>query len=65
MNDYTLCGHIFEQFQDNLPIYYQGRSVSVSDVIEIDHDKEKNFYYCDVDGFCPVEFSPELMKNKE
>lgn len=46
---------------DDRPGEYRGRSLSVSDVVEVlDSDIIKEgFYFCDTFGFKPVEFDPE------
>lgn len=48
-------------FNIDLPNGYKGRSLSVSDVIEvIESDSIKNgFYFCDSVGFKKVNFEPE------
>ena len=53
---------IFEQYNDDLPDGYPGRSIAPSDVIELYDDESRRYYYCDTDGFCPVKFSPMLAK---
>ncbi len=52
---------VFQKFNLDLPDGYKGRSLSVSDVVEIvdSEDVEKGFYYCDNVGFSKVEFDPE------
>lgn len=46
---------------------YEGRSLSVSDVVEIvkSDDIKPGFYYCDSIGFKPVPFNSELAKEQE
>ena len=53
---------IFEQYNDNLPDGYPGRSIAPSDVIELYGGEGRRYYYCDTGGFCPVKFSPMLAK---
>lgn len=57
---------IWEQYQDELPEDYPGRSVSISDVLELYDEENRRYFYVDESGFCPVKFSPLLagtMKN--
>ena len=52
---------VFRIFNVEFPKDYRGRSLSVSDVVEvIDSPEESRFYYCDTIGFEEVEFN----KNK-
>lgn len=53
---------IYQQFNDDLPEDYHGRSISPSDVIELYSNTERRYYYCDKIGFCEVKFSPLLAK---
>ena len=58
------CGgleDIFQKFNIDHPNGYSGRSLSVSDIVEIveAEDVEKGFYYCDSIGFSKVNFDPE------
>lgn len=60
----------YRMFNLDHPEDYRGRSMSVSDVVEIvDADTaEKGFYFCDTVGFKKVEFEPEKaqpMKPKD
>lgn len=52
---------VFQMFNINHPEGYRGRSLSVSDVVEIVESKtvEPGFYYCDNIGFKKVEFNAE------
>ena len=64
-NDQTddqVLERVFSRYNDNLPSDYHGHSVSVSDVLELYDDGRRNYYYCDNDGFAPVQFSPLLAK---
>lgn len=48
---------VFAVFNINFPKNYRGRSMSVSDMLEvIETPKESRFYYCDSVGFEEVEF---------
>lgn len=52
---------VFAIFNTNFPKDYRGRSMSVSDVLEVVETSQKSkFYYCDSVGFKEVEFD----KNK-
>ena len=53
---------IFESYNDDLPSDYHGRSVSLSDVVELYDDEGRSYYYCDTAGFVPVKFSPLLAQ---
>ena len=52
---------VFQKFNIDHPDGYSGRSLSVSDVVEIvdAEDVGKGFYYCDNVGFSKVDFDPE------
>ena len=41
------------------PEGYRGRSMSVSDVVEIQTPEGSSFYFCDSIGFQPIEFQNE------
>ena len=48
---------VFAIFNTHLPENYRGRSMSVSDVLEVIESPEKSkFYYCDSIGFKEVQF---------
>lgn len=55
---------IYLIFNTEKPEGYKGRSLSVSDVVEIvkSDDIKPGFYYCDSIGFKLVPFDPELVK---
>lgn len=51
---------IFYIFDVNFPKGYKGRSLSVSDVVELKHCDGKNeFYFCDTIGFEKIRFKKE------
>ena len=50
------------QYCDELPKGFPGRNVALSDVIELYEDNDRTYFYCDVDGFTGVKFSPMLAK---
>lgn len=51
---------VFQKFNTNRPEAYRGRSLSVSDVVEVIDSKEveSGFYFCDSFGFRKVDFEP-------
>lgn len=51
----------FEVFNAEIPDGYTGRSMSVSDVVEVieSDEVEPGFYYCDTIGFGKIEFLNE------
>ena len=53
---------VYDIFNCELPDDYEGRSMSVSDVVEVtdsgDSDVEPGFYFCDTIGFEEVKFDP-------
>ena len=53
--------NVFQKFNVDHPDGYRGRSLSVSDVVEIieAEDVEPGYYFCDSIGFDKVEFDPE------
>ena len=55
---------IYRIFNTEKPEDYKGRSLSVSDVVEIvkSDDIKPGFYYCDSIGFKPVPFEAELTQ---
>lgn len=53
---------VFVTFGQNRPEGFKGRSMSVSDVVEIIYSDGENpgFYFCDSIGFTQIDFDPEL-----
>lgn len=49
---------IFRIFNIAHPADYTGRSLSVSDIVELYTDNDAHYYYCDVMGFIEVSFMP-------
>ena len=48
---------VYRMFNLDIPAGYRGRSLSVSDVVEVkDSDGSSTFHYCDMFGFKDVEF---------
>lgn len=52
---------IYGIFNLNHPEGYAGRSLSVSDVVQIDCDGKPAFFYCDSIGWQEVSFQPSLQ----
>ena len=51
------CEDVFRIFNTKFPAEYKGRSMSVSDVVEIiDSDNQSKFFFCDSLGFKEIEF---------
>lgn len=57
---------VYRMFNLHHPEGYKGRSLSVSDVVEVSESSEveKGCYYCDSFGFKPVAFEPVNTKDK-
>ena len=54
---------VYCMFNLNRPENYKGRSLSVSDVVEIiDENSESSFNFCDTIGFQKVNFDPDLTE---
>lgn len=58
---------VFGMFNTALPADYRGRSLSVSDVVEIveAENVKPGFYFCDSIGFKEVPFDPEKAQEQE
>ena len=58
---------VFQKFNLEYPPEYMGRSLSVSDIVEVVQDPhlEPGFYFCGSIGFQRVEFDPALAQVKE
>ena len=61
-SDEEVLERIFDRFNDSLPAFYRGRSISTSDIIELYGDGDRKYFYREKDTFTPVEFSPMLAK---
>ena len=59
---HEILERIFARYNDELPEDYHGRSISLSDVVELYDDEGRSYYYCDTTGFVPVKFSPLLAR---
>ena len=53
---------IFRLCNDTFPAGYTGHSLSPSDVVELYGEEGRRYFYCDTNGFVPVQFSPMLAK---
>ena len=53
---------IFCDCNDDLPEGYLGRSLSMSDVVELYDGEKRRFFYCDTAGFAPVQFDTTQIK---
>lgn len=55
------CEDVFRIFNTKFPAEYKGRSMSVSDVVEIiDSDNQSKFFFCDSFGFKEIEFDKKI-----
>ena len=52
---------VYRVFNIAHPEGYAGRSLSVSDIVEVTEKGQKRFYFCDRIGFKEVEFQPTLF----
>ena len=54
---------VYRMFNNDHPYGYKGRSLSVSDVVEvIEEDGESTYNFCDSIGFQKVDFNPNLTE---
>ena len=56
---------LFQLFDLNYPNGFRGRSLSISDVVELYDDVQRSYYYRDTDHFEQIGFSPALTKPME
>ena len=54
---------VYRMFNTDHPEGYTGRSLSVSDVVEITDSDKKGFYFCDNIGFQKIIFDSSLCKD--
>lgn len=56
---------VYAKFNLDHPAGYTGRSMSVSDVVQVveSNTAKEGFYFCDSIGFKEIPFQPELTKN--
>ena len=52
--DIEICEIIFYVFNMRKPADFEGHSLSMSDVIELDDGKTRRLYYCDTCGWVQV-----------
>ena len=57
-----ILDRIFRLFNEHHPSDYSGRSLSVSDVVELYGDGGQKYFYRDSSGFTAIGFSPMLAK---
>ena len=59
------CGtleEVYQMFNLDHPEGYRGRSLSVSDVVEVVGEEESTFHFCDSIGFRKVDFDPDMTE---
>ena len=59
------CGtleEVYQMFNLDHPDGYRGRSLSVSDVIEVVGEEKSTFHFCDSIGFREVDFDPDMTE---
>lgn len=56
----TVLQRIFRKCNGRFPNGYLGRSMSPSDVVELYGEEGRQYFYCDINNFVPVSFSPAL-----
>ena len=61
-SEHDVLERIFTGYSDTLPKGFPGRNTALSDVIELHGPSGRSYFYCDVNGFTGVKFSPKLAK---
>ena len=59
------CGtleEVYQMFNIGHPDGYRGRSLSVSDVVEVVGEEKSTFHFCDSIGFREVDFDPDMTE---
>ena len=59
------CGtleEVYQMFNIGQPDGYRGRSLSVSDVVEVVGEEKSTFHFCDSIGFREVNFDPDMTE---
>lgn len=59
------CGtleEVYQMFNIGQPDGYRGRSLSVSDVVEVVSEEKSTFHFCDSIGFREVDFDPDMTE---
>ena len=56
---------VYQKFNTDHPVGYKGRSLSVSDVVEVveSDSVQKGFYFCDNFGFKEIDFEPKKAQD--
>ena len=54
-DDYSILAELFVKFNIDRPKDYCGRSLSMSDIVEIVRADGSHYYYCDRIGWFPLE----------
>lgn len=60
--DAEILGQILQQYGKQMPEGCKGRPLASSDVVELDDEKGRRYFYIDGGKFEPVRFSPFLAK---
>ena len=53
---------VYQMFNLDHPEGYRGRSLSVSDVVEVVGEEKSTFHFCDSIGFREVDFDPDMTE---
>ena len=61
--EFELLRRVFDDFSDNFPAGYHGRSIAPSDVIELFDGDGRRYYYRNRENFTKVRFSPALANS--
>ena len=59
------CGsleEVYRMFNLDPPDGYRGRSLSVSDVVEVASEEKSTFYFCNSIGFKEIDFAPDMAE---
>ena len=59
------CGsleEVYRMFNIDHPDGYRGRSLSVSDVVEVASEEKSTFYFCNSIGFKEIDFAPDMAE---
>lgn len=54
MTDDLICEDLFTIFNTTRPEHFAGRSLAVSDIIELFYNNKHHYYYCDSFGWVEV-----------
>ena len=61
-SEQELLARIFEWYNDDLPKEYTGRSLSISDVVELYDNDTRRYFYRNPTSFLEVRFSPRFVQ---